>query len=1032
MEIIKKNKQALIGVVAILLLAGIFLLINHQSSLHKISNGVLDIADWKDTAYDNIINLNGEWEFYWLQMLTHHELQDRNIKPDIMAPVPRVWNTYTINNKTLPGFGYATYRLRVVNAEEGQPMAIRMPTVSTAYNLYIDDTLLAYNGQVSTDIDNFIPEYRPVTFNFTPQTSSFDIIIQVSNFSYARGGLWYPIYMGSVDDIEMFDRNIAYKDMLLLGAFLIMILYYLSIFFMRQEDKSSLYFVVLCFIAIVRVMINGAYSINHIFPGATYKFIVTIDYLTVYWFPVVFSLLIARLFPDYFSKKILLTFVLYAASMSIATIVVPLSVITNITSSIQVMLIVIVFYTIACTVRAYPKGKGDAALILVGVLVGVLVGIHDILYHNNNIFHGFGELSSVGFLMFLFINAFILARSFSRAFDDTKMLSEKLLKLDTLKDEFLANTSHELRTPLNAMISIADGVSKGSEGAVNKKQQEALDMIKSSGKRLTNLINDILDYAKIKNFDLKIRPQPVNLKRTTNSVVSVLGRLNKSENVKLLVDMRDDLPDIYVDENRLLQILYNLIGNAIKFTETGYIRVSAVKAGENVEVCVEDTGIGIPDDKLEEIFHSFKQLEDSLTRKSIGAGLGLPITKYLVEAHGGDIWVTSKLGKGSKFCFTVPVSLKPAQESKRKLETAEDEIAKDDIAKNEIATGQHQTQTYIETFPFRHQGSGPKIMLVDDNEMNLAAFISILRMENYSVIAVTSSESFFEEFKKEKELSLIILDVMLPGQSGYDICREIRKNYTVSQLPILMLTARTSTEDIVVGIEAGANDYLAKPFDTEELLARVNILIQLKQSVDKSIASELAFLQAQIKPHFLYNAINTFISISRYDGEQARKLLVDFSNYLRHSFDFKGLSQVVPLKQEIELVKAYLDIEKAQHEERLEVILSYPDDLEVKVPILVLQPVVENAILHGILPKREGGRIEVSIERDKEVLSFTVKDDGVGMEEDRLKKLYTDESEGGVGLSNIDSRLKKLYGKGLQISSRQNVGTQVTWVIPLD
>ena len=323
-------------------------------------------------------------------------------------------------------------------------------------------------------------------------------------------------------------------------------------------------------------------------------------------------------------------------------------------------------------------------------------------------------------------------------------------------------------------------------------------------------------------------------------------------------------------------------------------------------------------------------------------------------------------------------------------------------------------------------------MLVDDNEANLTSLTGILKMGKYSVTAVSSSEEFLAEYKKEKELSLVILDVMLPGLSGYEICREIRKKFTVSELPVLMLTARTTTQDIVMGMEAGANDYLAKPFDTEEFLARVNILIQLKQSVDKSVASELAFLQAQIKPHFLYNAINTFVSISRYDMEQARKLLVGFSNYLRRSFDFKSLSQVVPLKNEIELLEAYLDIEKAQYEERLEVNFEVCDEKEVKVPILMLQPVVENAILHGVLPKRDGGRIEISIKRDGKMLAFTVKDNGVGMEREKLRSVLEHESRSGVGLSNIDGRMKKLYDNGLQINSSPGIGTEVTWFVPVN
>lgn len=207
---------------------------------------------------------------------------------------------------------------------------------------------------------------------------------------------------------------------------------------------------------------------------------------------------------------------------------------------------------------------------------------------------------------------------------------------------------------------------------------------------------------------------------------------------------------------------------------------------------------------------------------------------------------------------------------------------------------------------------------------------------------------------------------------------------------------------------------------------------QLKEFLNKNAAMEMAFLQAQIKPHFLYNALNTIVSVSRYDADQSRSLLINFSNYLRRTFDFKDLSQFTSLKNEIELVKAYVDIAKAQYEERLEVSFDICEDQEIKVPVLMLQPIVENAMLHGVLPKAEGGRVEISMVRNERTLEFSVKDNGVGMEREKLQSVLRHESKSGVGLSNIDGRLKRLYGKGLQIKSIPETGTEVTWSVRIN
>ena len=1006
-------------VLAVLFVIGFSTLTKDHYTKPRIQKGIMDLTDWNPVSEVNL-GLSGEWEFYWQKLLTYDELYSDNLEPDLFAEVPKVWNSYNIDGKRLPGFGAATYRLQVKNAPENQELAIRMPTVSAAYKLYIDDKLKASNGRVARDKQHFIPEYRPVMVEFTPPSGDFDIIIQATNFSYARGGVWNPIFMGSHENMVKYDKTIGYKDLFLVGAFLIMALYYLCIFFMLKEGRSSLYFALLCLIAISMTVIYGDFVIKGIVPLAGYHVIVAIDYAATTWAPIVLVFLMGELFPEQVSGKIKRLLIIYAVLTLLLILSFPTHVYTGFLYLFQTVGLVTAGYAVICAAMAFAKNRGDSVIIVAGALLVTLGGIHDVLYHDNIISSDFGELSSFGFLVFLFLNAIILARRFSEAFKESKLLSEKLMKLDKMKDEFLANTSHELRTPLNAMINIAEGISRGAEGAVNEKQKAALGLITGSGKRLTNLINDILDYAKLKNLDLQLSFRTVNVKRIAESVVNVLGRLNKTESVQMLIDIPDDLPDIHADENRLLQILYNLVGNAIKFTETGYIRISAAQADNMVEICVEDTGIGIPEDELDTIFESFRQIENSLTRKSEGTGLGLSVTKYLVEAHGGEIHVESEAGAGSKFCFSVPVAIEADKEKSLLYDRVEAEIA-----------AAEDTGNYPDTLSCRYGGEGPHIMLVDDNNSNLISLAGILKMENYAVTAVASSEQFFEEFKAAGDVSLVILDVMLPGLSGYEICREIRKTFTVSELPVLMLTARTTTQDIVMGMEAGANDYLAKPFDTDELLARVKTLIQLKQSADRARASELAFLQAQIKPHFLYNALNTFVSISQYDIDKARNLIIDFGNYLRRTFDFKDLSQLAPLQNELELVRSYLEIEKARFEERIEVVYDITDDLEVRIPILILQPIVENAVIHGILPREEGGCIEIGIKRDETALRFRVKDNGAGMDMEKEGGIFEHKFGNGVGLSNIDNRLRKLYGKGLQIKSSPGRGTEVTWSVPI-
>ncbi len=204
---------------------------------------------------------------------------------------------------------------------------------------------------------------------------------------------------------------------------------------------------------------------------------------------------------------------------------------------------------------------------------------------------------------------------------------------------------------------------------------------------------------------------------------------------------------------------------------------------------------------------------------------------------------------------------------------------------------------------------------------------------------------------------------------------------------------------------------------------------RIKTYFDNKAAAELRLLQAQIKPHFLYNTINTIISVSRTDAEKARSLLIDFSQYLRSSFDFKASDQLVALSKEIELARAYIAIEKTRFGKRLNVNFHLKGDFEnVRVPILVLQPIIENAIIHGVLPKPEGGSVDIDIHREGQKLSFCVKDSGVGISKDKLEGLLEPKGHH-IGLSNIDARIRRLYKRGLQIKSKVDEGTEIKWHI---
>ncbi|WP_214659314.1 ATP-binding protein [Candidatus Formimonas warabiya] len=594
--------------------------------------------------------------------------------------------------------------------------------------------------------------------------------------------------------------------------------------------------------------------------------------------------------------------------------------------------------------------------------------------------------------------------------------SEKLLDLDRLKDQFLANTSHELKTPLNAIIGIAESLGEGVSGKLSLEQKEQLAMISISARRLSNLINDILDVSQLKNGDIKLNKRGLRLQDLVRQMMVVFEHLNQKKGILFRWHVPENLPPVWGDEDRIKQIFYNLLDNALKFTERGEITTSLWVEEDLVKITVADTGRGIAKDKYEDIFKSFYQIEGPCTRSYSGTGLGLSITKHLVELHGGKISVVSEESKGARFCFSLPIY--------------KGRIRKEDGEITGIIPRFHPKLVWSKP-PENLTWKADEILIVDDDDASIQAVMSVLKREGYSIAVAHHGKQALEMIQANPNLCLVILDLVLPGLLGYEVCRIIRQTKDRYILPVLMLTGRNYTDSILMGFDSGANDFLAKPFEPGELRARVRTLVELKKSVERAIKTEIKFLHSQIRPHFIHNALHTIISISRKDSERARLLLVEFSNYLRGCFDFTNLEDSVPMEKEISLVQSYIAIEQARWGRKLHV-QYHIENVSINVPPLIVQPIVENAVIHGLRPKPEGGTIILSVTEKEKSIIIDIRDNGIGMSEEKLRSLLNgDMAQEGVGLRNINQRLKKLYGKTLSIKSEAGKGTTVLIEIPL-
>lgn len=416
-----------------------------------------------------------------------------------------------------------------------------------------------------------------------------------------------------------------------------------------------------------------------------------------------------------------------------------------------------------------------------------------------------------------------------------RAINTQLRYLDKLKDDFLANTSHELRTPLNGIIGLSTSLIEGAAGEISKEMKSNLEMIATSGKRLATLVNEILDFSRLKNTVVQIHQQPLNLRYFVDMVATMSRSLLGNKDIDLTNAVDELLPAIYADEDRLQQILFNLIGNAIKFTESGLIIISAEYKDNKIWVHVKDTGIGIASNMFTKIFASFEQVESHRDRKYGGTGLGLAVTKQLVELHGGEITVQSVIGQGSTFSFCMPSTDQPAIRANTNSALVSGLLGVDSIENPAFTTAKNEASNKYESIGFisqEHNASNIenakfKILIVDDEPINRQVLNNQLRLQGYQLEEAASGAEALDMLNTRGPYDLILLDIMMPRMSGYEVCSTIRKKYTMHELPIIFLTAKNIISDLVDGFDVGANDFLTKPIAKGELLSRVKTHLQL-------------------------------------------------------------------------------------------------------------------------------------------------------------------------------------------------------------
>ncbi len=478
------------------------------------------------------------------------------------------------------------------------------------------------------------------------------------------------------------------------------------------------------------------------------------------------------------------------------------------------------------------------------------------------------------------VNDFVSSFKLKQSRGELEEKNRKLRELDEIKGRFFANISHELRTPLTLLLAPLESIRGQAELQADLRVRDLLDTMHANGMRLLKLINDLLDLVRLDAGALRLDLRNVDVTAFLRGILRTMAKVAEDKGIKISLSISPEVQGVRCDPDKLEKIFLNLIFNAVKFTSAGgRIQVNARREGPQIITDVTDTGVGIPSEQIPHIFDRFWQADTSAQRKYQGAGIGLALVKELAEAHGGRVTVNSQPGKGTTMTVVLPATDEidvtppgpaaltdptPAGRPTSLALTPPPAVARENdiwlsslYRRAELFAGIPALRDTVRPLATSGQNRKPRLLIADD-EPDMLRFLKLQLQDDYEVIeaidgnqAVTLATQFLPD--------VILCDMMMPEKDGLQVCRELRQQRSTRPIPFLILTARADDESKITGLQAGASDFLSKPFSTAEVRVRLKNLVdayrlqkalswqnqKLEATLDQLKETELQLVQSE-------------------------------------------------------------------------------------------------------------------------------------------------------------------------------------------